>query len=220
MRSGFDVAFHVTSALVPAPAWRASHRCSCRHRSFGFLVGRVPGVADVGVRGSRWLACRRSRLFSFSGDWKAGGRFPRSLRLSVRRVAWFSVSAAHTGGGVDSVVEHVVYGGFVSVVPAFHVRVVVCVFPFVPCDGGWLAPSGVGHLYRLVFRAFDGLGRGEPFDSSVLVDFGEFSLGAVGEVGLSGLPCEYRVAAVGRVSSVRVALGDAVVGDVSVFAVG
>ena len=40
MRSGFDVAFHVTSALVPAPAWRASHRCSCRHRSFGFLVGR------------------------------------------------------------------------------------------------------------------------------------------------------------------------------------
>lgn len=30
----------MTSALVPAPAWRASHRCSCRHRSFGFLVGR------------------------------------------------------------------------------------------------------------------------------------------------------------------------------------
>ncbi len=88
------------------------------------------------------------------------------------------------------------------------------------CDGGWLAPSGVGHLYRLVFRAFDGLGRGEPFDSSVLVDFGEFSLGAVGEIGLSGLPCEYRVAAVGRVSSVRVTLGDAVVGDISVFAVG
>ena len=59
----------------------------------------------------------------------------------------------------------------------------------------------------------------EPLDSSVLVDFGEFSLGSVREVGLSGLPCEYRVAAVARVSSVRVFLGDTVVGDVSVFVV-
>lgn len=180
----------------------------------GAESGRVPGVADVGVRGSRWLSCRGSLVFFRSGGrgWRVRVAF---LRPPV--VVWSGLlAAAYAGGGVDAVVEHVVYGGFVSVVPVFDVGVVVFRAPFVP-DG--VLPSGVGHLYGFAFRAFDGLGWREPLDSSVLVDFGEFSLGSVREVGLSGLPCEYRVAAVARVSSVRVFLGDAVVGDVSVFVV-
>lgn len=69
-------------------------------------------------------------------------------------------------------------------------------------------PDGVAHRDCGLVFSLDWFGSLEPFDSSVLVDFGEFALGAVREVGLSGLPCEYRVAAVGLATSVRVPVGD------------
>lgn len=53
----------------------------------------------------------------------------------------------------------------------------------------------------------------EPFDLSGLVDECEFALASVGEVALAGLPCEYRVAAVGFEPALCVGAGDAVVRD-------
>ena len=47
----------------------------------GVESGRVPGVADVGVRGSRWLSCRGSLVFFRSGGrgWRVRVAFLRPL---------------------------------------------------------------------------------------------------------------------------------------------
>ena len=100
-------------------------------------------------------------------------------------------------------------GGFVSGFESLLVRLL----PQVVSDEAVRVPVGVAD--------FDGPGAardglvvgGEPFEPAVLVDEREPALASVREVGLSGLPCEYRVAAVGRVSAARVRVGDAVVGD-------
>ena len=59
--------------------------------------GRVPGVADVGVRGSRWLSCRRSRVVSPSGPGWRAWRALRARAVSLR--PFFSCGRDFSAGG-------------------------------------------------------------------------------------------------------------------------
>lgn len=72
------------------------HGCALRVR--GRSPGRVPGVADVGVRGSRWLSCRWSRVVLPSGPGWRAWRALRARAVSLR--PFFSCGRGFSAGGV------------------------------------------------------------------------------------------------------------------------
>ena len=168
----------------PSPSPRVAG-CGAWVGSGGRGPARFPkgGLSPLACRGPSPPA-RRGRRLSSAARWRVVER---------RRVS-------AVGGLLD--------GGFVSGFESLLVRLL----PQVVSDEAVRVPVGVAD--------FDGPGAardglvvgGEPFEPAVLVDEREPALASVREVGLSGLPCEYRVAAVGRVSAARVRVGDAVVG--------